>query len=50
MDLSPLSHPSTLKLFLYAKSCYPNDFGVREAKRNDPKVQGPAGRPSEFNQ
>ncbi|MHA1868221.1 MAG: hypothetical protein ACTSXD_09265 [Candidatus Heimdallarchaeaceae archaeon] len=33
MDLSPLSHPSTLKLFLYAKSCYPNDFGVREAKR-----------------
>lgn len=33
MDLSPLSHPSTLKIFLYAKSCYPKDFGVREAKR-----------------
>ncbi|MHA1203760.1 MAG: hypothetical protein ACTSRR_06585 [Candidatus Heimdallarchaeaceae archaeon] len=33
IDLSPLSHPSTLKLFLFAKSCYPDDFGVREAKR-----------------
>lgn len=29
-----LNHPATLKLFLFAKSVHPKDFGVREAKRS----------------
>ncbi|MHA1827633.1 MAG: hypothetical protein ACTSX6_03190 [Candidatus Heimdallarchaeaceae archaeon] len=33
LEFDALEHPSTLKLFLFAKSVYPNDFGVREAKR-----------------
>ena len=33
-SLEVLDHPATLKVFLYAKYIYPNDFGVREAKRN----------------
>ncbi len=32
-DIEALDHPVTLKLFLYAKTIYPEDFGVREAKR-----------------
>ncbi len=31
--IEALDHPSTLKLFLFARSMYPEDFGVREAKR-----------------
>ncbi len=31
--INSLDHPSTVKLFLYAQSVYPNCFGVREAKR-----------------
>lgn len=33
-DIEALDHPLTLKLFLYAKTIFPEDFGVREAKRN----------------
>ena len=29
-----LDHPTTLKVFLFAKAVYPRDFGVRETKRN----------------
>ena len=32
-DTEILIHPATLKLFLFAKTLYPEDFGVREAKR-----------------
>jgi DNA-binding transcriptional ArsR family regulator len=32
-DIEALNHPVTLKLFLYAKTIHPEDFGVREAKR-----------------
>ncbi len=32
-DNKVLNHPTTLKLFLFAKALYPKDFGVREAKR-----------------
>jgi len=32
-DIEALDHPVTLKLFLYAKTIFPEDFGVREAKR-----------------
>ena len=34
LDIEALDHPLTLKLFLYAKTIFPEDFGVREAKRN----------------
>jgi len=33
-DIEALDHPLTLKLFLYAKAIFPDDFGVRQAKRN----------------
>lgn len=33
-DIEALDHPVTLKLFLYAKAIFPDDFGVRQAKRN----------------
>ncbi|MHA1200474.1 MAG: hypothetical protein ACTSQF_14220 [Candidatus Heimdallarchaeaceae archaeon] len=33
-SIETLNHPATLKLFLFAKSVHPKDFGVREAKRS----------------
>ncbi len=32
-EIEALGHPATLKLFLFSKSVYPEDFGVREARR-----------------